>query len=444
MKIIIPENNTLRFVKRQYNSQPASSSWSSLEAPFNRNYFNTRFKDEIQSNRKYTLQLYAQLYGDYEQYFLQAFRNEEIKIQLLSDTELTDDSNIKLNVKTETGCVIFSQFLAKKIDNITHKILFNSAKFINYGGFRAFYFTTGTFKDYGVYPNVIESGNYYYNGEVPAWLEVDQGIDIFVGIGNPNNGSGSIAQIVYSDTYNAWVIVTNLSYVSVTESQANITITYKRSDYDVYEYSVSEITPETCVYVEITTTLTPGDFTVIEEKWESDFIYFEIDPVGGLSFLQWKQTRDKFMVDFRTGLMNFAYIPMLMYDLIPEGDAEIYTDENSGADLIDAEYKRKFKCELTAVPRHFVEKIALAIRHEYFYINGKRFVWNPGTWNQSRIEETMLYNADFEVYEPDLLGIYSDNYINTKEPDEVPKKLLIDANNHGLKIDANNELIITQ
>ena len=64
--------------------------------------------------------------------------------------------------------------------------------------------------------------------------------------------------------------------------------------------------------------------------------------------------------------------------------------------LLDSNYKRKFKCEVMAIPRNLVEKLALAIRHEYFYINGKQFVWVGGSWNQERIEQTMLYNVDFE------------------------------------------------
>ena len=41
---------------------------------------------------------------------------------------------------------------------------------------------------------------HYYNGEIPTWLAVNQDIKIFVGIGNANNGIGSISGISYSET----------------------------------------------------------------------------------------------------------------------------------------------------------------------------------------------------------------------------------------------------
>ena len=54
----------------------------------------------------------------------------------------------------------------------------------------------------------------------------------------------------------------------------------------------------------------------------------------------------------------------------------------------------------------------------------------------------MLYNADFEVYEPNLLGIYSDGYVNTK-PSENSLGLLIDEDDTML-IDPNNTLKIKE
>lgn len=441
--ILIPENNSLRFVKRQYNGQPTGSTWSSQEAPFNRNYFNTRFFDEIASNIKPTIQLNAQLFGDYSQYLLQTFRNETIPVQLLSTEDLTDDSNIQVKYYKSDGTVgTPTKILTKKIDNREHKIRFNDVKFVNFGGFRAFYFEPSTFLEYGIFPNVIDSGKHYYNGEVPTWMEVDQDIEIFVGIGNPNNGTGSISWIGYSETYNAWVFLTNLSYVATSETEAQyIIITYERSEYDVYEYNLSGFPAETCLYLEIKTTETLGNFDAFVEKWESEFLYYELDPAEGLVILQWENDKDKFLIDFRTGIRNFCYLPMLTYDLLPDGDAEIYTDDNSGASLLDSNYKRKFKCEVMAIPRNMLEKLALAIRHEYFYINGKQFVWVGGSWNQERIEQTMLYNVDFEVYEPNLLGIYSTEYVNTK-PSDSNAKLLIDDDNK-LKIDDNNFLNIS-
>jgi len=440
--IVIPENNTLRFVKRQYNGQPTGSAWTSAEAPFNRNYFNTRFYDEISANIKPTIQLHAQLFGDFSQYILQTFRNEEIIIQLLSDTDIVDDFNIKIqNVKTDGTGTAFTKTLTKKIDNIAHKIHYSNVNFINYGGFRAFYFTTGIFNNYGVFPAVIETGNYYLNGELPTWLAVGQSIEMYLGIGNANNGTGQITGIFYSDTYNSWIFITNRSYVSTPVTTAPyIIITYQRSLFDVYEYSITGLPAEVCQYIKILTAEVPYQFTTPLELWESDFIYFEIDPAEGLSFLQWKNTKDKFMVDFRTGVTNFCYMPMLTYNLIPEGETELYTDKNSSAELLDSDYKRKFKCEVMAIPRHLIEKLALAIRHEYFYINGKQFVWTSGTWNQERIENTMLYNCDFEVYEPNLLGIFSTAYVNTT-PTENANFLLIDDDNF-LLIDDNNKLII--
>lgn len=443
--IIIPENNSVRFVKKQYNGQPAGSDWTSAEAPFNRNYFNTRFYEEITQNIKPTIQQYAQLFGDYSQYVMQAFRNEAIQIQLLSTTTLTEDFDIQINYRKVDGTsAAFTKTLVKKIDNIAHKTRYENVKFINYGGFKAFYFTTGTVKDYGVYPAIIETDTYYLNGQLPTWLAVNQTVEIFIGIGNANNGTAQVAGLFYSDTYNSWVFITNQSYVATTETQAQYLIfTYARSTHDVYEYTISGLPTETCLYLEIRLATVPQQFLVDPlEIWQSDFIYFEIDPAEGLSFLQWKNTRDKFMIDFRTGLFNFSYMPMLMHDLTPEIEAESYMDKNSGATLLDSSYKRKFKCEVMAVPRHFIEKIALAISHEYFHINGKQFVWSVGTWNQSRIEQTMLYNADFEVYEPNLLGIYSDGYVNTK-PSENSLGLLIDEDDTML-IDPNNTLKIKE
>ena len=357
--IIIPENNSVRFVKKQYNGQPAGSDWTSAEAPFNRNYFNTRFYEEITQNIKPTIQQYAQLFGDYSQYVMQAFRNEAIQIQLLSTTTLTEDFDIQINYRKVDGTsAAFTKTLVKKIDNIAHKTRYENVKFINYGGFKAFYFTTGTVKDYGVYPAIIETDTYYLNGQLPTWLAVNQTVEIFIGIGNANNGTAQVAGLFYSDTYNSWVFITNQSYVATTETQAQYLIfTYARSTHDVYEYTISGLPTETCLYLEIRLATVPQQFLVDPlEIWQSDFIYFEIDPAEGLSFLQWKNTRDKFMIDFRTGLFNFSYMPMLMHDLTPEIEAESYMDKNSGATLLDSSYKRKFKCEVMAVPRHFIEK----------------------------------------------------------------------------------------
>ena len=118
------------------------------------------FFDEIASNIKPTIQLNAQLFGDYSQYLLQTFRNETIQVQLLSTEHLTDDINIQVKYYKSDGTVgTPTKILTKKINNREHQIRFNNVKFVNWGGFRAFYFEPSTYLEYGIYPNVIDSGN---------------------------------------------------------------------------------------------------------------------------------------------------------------------------------------------------------------------------------------------------------------------------------------------
>ena len=64
MKIVIPDNNSIRHIKRQYNQQPTGSAFTETEAPYNRNYFNTTYYDEIRWNLQQNIQLFAQRNAD--------------------------------------------------------------------------------------------------------------------------------------------------------------------------------------------------------------------------------------------------------------------------------------------------------------------------------------------------------------------------------------------
>ena len=450
MKIVIADNNSVRFVKRQYNQQPAGSAFTEVEAPYNRNYFNTLLYDEIRWNLQQNIQLYAQRYGDLSNYILQQFRGQALKIQLKSDTALTLDGNIKVNVTDASGAnQIFTASLAKKIDNKNYRTRYTQVGFLDYGGYCAFYFGSTATYQFGT-TTVIESGVTYYNGDIPPYLAVGQTIQLlYLGIGNPNNievADGEIiTAITFDATLNKYVVVTSKAYTSVSNTTAQYISVHERSAYDIYELALTDFTGSGCRKIEITTST--DSFASITEKWESEFLYFDIDINEGQLLFQWWNDRDKFGIDFRTGLQNYCYLFCDMYELRPELNAVIASNETGGGKLLDSTYKRKFGLTFTGMPRHLAEKIALIFAHENVYINGKGFAMVEGSYESSPIEQTMLFEVKIEVTETELLGIYSDGYRNTTPtPEDIRDGdlLLIDdegntldiGGGYGLNIDA--------
>ena len=449
MKIVIPENNSIRFVKRQYNAQPTGSVFTDEQAPFNRQYFNTLYRDEIKWNKDSKIKLFGQLYADWTNYVIQQIRDESITTQILSDTALTLNTNIKINAYDYAGNEIFpltTPAVNLKINNSSYNVKFEYVKFIDIDGKVGFYFDTGTKKEYDVNSNEIETNDFYLNGALPEFLAVGQSY-IFTVLGSvdPNTHSGTFQSIEYSDTYNAYIVKTNHTYSATTNSEGTLNMFYERTyddgvAYRVYEIVLSGLSAMTCAYFQITTST--DAFTTVLERWETDYIYRNLDINDASMLFRWRGAKDKFLIDFRTGLINFAYIPVTMYELKPEGDVEIYNGETGNSLLLDSNYRRRFSLKFTGIPRHLVEKLALMIRHETFYINQKAFVYVGDGFGSEPLSETMLFNVQFEVNEAELLGIYSTGYINTK-PDDEKFNLKIDTAGNDLLIDSTHKLKIS-
>ena len=443
-KINIPDNNSIRFVKRQYNSQPAGSIFTEKQAPFNRQYFNTLYKDEIDWNLNGLINLHGQVFSDYQNYIIQEFRGEAIKTQFRaeSDFPLVLNTDVKARVLDANGNeVVCDKSLDLKILNTNYVVKYQYIKFINVGGKVAFYFETGNKKEYDYNSNVITDESFYLNGDLPEFLAVGQSFVFNVsGSIDPNSGSGSYTSIEYNNTVNAFVAVTSRSYVATTNESGTLTTRYTRDTYNVYELTLSNFVDMVCGYIEITTSL--DSFVNIWETWETDFIIYNLDINDAAMLFQWESTKDKYLIDFRTGMLNFCYLPVTMYELEPVPDIEVYNNEIGGGKQLDSKYKRNFKLKFTGLPRHLVEKLALIICHNTVYINGKEFVYDGDSWSQEQLNETMLFNISFTVFEPELLGIYSDEYVNTR-PSDKQFQLLIDNAGHTQAIDeSGNELNI--
>lgn len=443
--IVIPENNSIRMIKRQYNQPLTGSTFTESEAPFNRQYFNTRYEDEINMNLDSRIRLYGQLYADMQNYIIQEYRGEAITWQFLSDAAfpLVLDDTIRIRAILPDGSVtLTAENLQLKILNTDYQIKYTYVKFINVGGKVAFYFESGNQKEFDYNGNVIESKDFHLNKKLPEFFAVGQSYVFLVsGSVDGNSHSGTYTSIEYNETVNAWVAVTNHTYNTTSNTQGTLTTRYERSTLNVYELTVSSFKDVNCLYFEIATS--SDTFTTIDELWESDYIHLNLDIKDAAMLFQWQHAKDKFLIDFRTGLLNYCYLPVTMYEIKPDGEVTIYNNEVGGGSLLDSEYKRNYVIRFTGLPRHLIEKIALIIRHDTLYINGKEFVYNGDSFSSEQLEETMLYNCSFDVFEPELLGIYSTNYINTTRAD-TQFKLLIDTADNELLIDDNGNSLRIQ
>jgi len=440
MKIVIPDNNSIRFVKKQYNSQPSGSGFSNTEAPFHRNYFNTRYEQEIKDNINADIGLYKQAYGDLSNYVVQMYRGESLTIQYLADFEPAASLSVKAYDGSDTEISTISVANQLKIINTAFRTKYANVKIVDKGGFLAFYFTTGTRQYIGNLTTVIETDSYYLNGQLPTYMTVGQSIEWVGGISNPNEGTHTITSLAYDDTLGVMVAVTSTAYASTSTTIGTGITIHERLDLNVWEITISDLPLNECIYfrVNLITDFYPQVRVTILETWETDYIYIKQDIIDGVMHFAWSDPKDKYNTDFRTGLKPFCYLPTLLYDITPEIGGENYTNEQGYATLYGTNYKRKYEAVTMAIPRAFVEKLSLILTHKTVYINHKQFVFEIGSDSWERIEDSMLYTYKFTVYESELLGIYSLDYVNTTDDTEAAK-LLIDSDDH-MKIDGNGNV----
>ena len=438
MKIVIPDNNSIRFVKKQYNEQPSGSAFSNTEAPFHSNYFNRRYEQEINDNLS-NIGLYKQKYGDLSNYVVQMYRGESLTIQYLS-TGSALDTTLKVKAYDGVGVEITSISVSNqlKIINENFQTKYDNAKIVDKDGFLAIYLTTGTRQYIGNLVTVIQEDSYYLNGDLPTYMAVGQSIKWSGTIGNPNNGTHTITSLTYDETLGVMLAVTSTAFSATSNVSGWATTIHERLPLNAYEFIISDLPLDQCMYFEVTTS--NDSFTTIHEQWETDYIYTKQDITDGVMRFDWKDPISKYITDFRTGLTPFCYLPALMYNITPEISGENYMDETGYATLYGTNYKRKFEVTVMAIPRAFVEKLALIMTHKTVYINFKQFVLEIGSESVEEIEDTMLFTYKFTVYEPELLGIYSLDYVNTTDK-TTAAKLLIDADNN-LKIDNDGNTLL--
>ncbi len=455
MNFIIPENNSLRFVRRQYYQQPNGSTFTEFDAPHDRNYSNSLLKDEIRLNQDLEIKFLEQLYGDNENYLIQHFTSDRLKVQALSDVAMTL-TNTRVRIAKYDGTVLTGMFtIGKRVDNKAQLVKYGRLKIVEVAQtgdnkvglyftqdlgtnltLREIQHTDTTIPSIVALDKVLSVHRRYYEGSLPdnlndvAVLKKLTIIDDVVP--QEIHNDIDILEKYYDPALNAIVIVTDKNW-SYTAGTAIIDFEYERGAKDVYEISIKDLPVNECFAIEIQTSI--DEFTNVYDYWESDYIYIDPNLSGGFLKFNWNQLgsvyddfivssiydnfqnkSQKFLLDFRTNIQNECYLYGLLYELQPEGDVEVYTDNQGNAIQLDSEYRRVFKLEFQALPRHLIEKINLIIRHNTVFINGKKYTYQPDSFSTEKIENTMLQSAELSLIECEHTGIYSDDVKITVPP----------------------------
>lgn len=147
----------------------------------------------------------------------------------------------------------------------------------------------------------------------------------------------------------------------------------KRETIDIFDYY-------TCI-VTATAESKGNSISIIEaggDTYKSELINvydltdIKLEKLGYLK-LSWTNEDNKYLYDYRTNILNEAYILGRMYEYEPKITQNIFTNDEETINQ-KSTVQRTLKLQLTKINPKIAEMVSVAMSHEYFFINEAQFV----------------------------------------------------------------------
>ena len=448
-QIIIPDGQSIRWVLNNYYQQPEGSNISEAQSIHHRNYFNTLFRNEVEWNQDIDAQLYGHLWGNNRERYVQNLRDDtKIKVLLrhnVSHSDLIGTITLQAYLANGElfGTVVYSSDTTN-IDNVNYGTNYQGSiiNIVNISGKVGVYFSgTGN-----VFNSINGTISVSYSGNVPNTISVGDTCTLFAA----GNGftDETIQSIVYDETVNANCLLFDVPFDSGGQTSGTFIHTYKRSEFNTTYITLTEsdLPENQCFYLALNWYSDKAQTTLLG-TWESEYLIKTTDIPNSLKFEWGAPAKVLGLLEYRFNKPNIffsMYLPAQMYPMnLASDNSEIYKDQSAGSRLLRNKYGRRYTLTFEEhLPRYVFDTLAIAMRHEYFYINNKRYVCDPATFNVEPVDGSMMFTASVEVTEYATTGVYdTDGYDFTHTIPSPYEYLKIDSNNY-LKIDENNKLRI--
>jgi hypothetical protein len=226
------------------------------------------------------------------------------------------------------------------------------------------YFDLGNGKS-GIYFGVVNLLNYdtqafietvNYGFALPQWANTKNSLVTIDGIGQVK-----IDNIVYSETYNSFVLEFNIAYTGSAVTNKIISAEYNLQPYEIYEFDTTVI-KDCSVIIEVGSSIDNIDFTYISEcikmVVDNDFLfeitYWDDENKGNMNY----QTNIKHKLRLNGYQDDIGEQETEGYN----GDKEFYVTDNIIYDVQKFTFKQ--------LSTQMANKLRMAVAHSYLLING--------------------------------------------------------------------------
>ena len=241
----------------------------------------------------------------------------------------------------------------KKTNNIGLKQKSTSTYFNLENGKSGIYFGVVNLLDYDT-EAFVETVNYGF--ALPQWANTKGSLVNIDGIGQV-----PINNIVYSETYNSFVLEFNISYTGSAITDKIISAEYNLQPYEIYEFDTTVI-KDCNVIIEVGTASDNINFTYISEcikmvedsKFLFDITYWDDENKGNMNY----QTNIKHKLRLNGYQDDIGEQETEGYN----GDKEFYVTDNVVYDVQKFTFKQ--------LSSQMANKLRLVIAHKYLLING--------------------------------------------------------------------------
>ena len=437
-KLIIPEGQSTRWVLKNYYDQPENSLMTDEQAIHHRNYFNTLFRNEADWNNNENTELFRHLWADNRRKYSQIIRQDKgvIRLRYLINKPLTGLESIVLRAYSPQGVPFTALPLSLNyiygIDNINFRNTYNTVKTHETEDGKIAVYFQGSITNINAYQ--VEDMSYF--GNIPENIEIGD-LCSFLSVTNE-----PITDIIYIESLNVMALKFNVEYTAGTPSDMGLQHFKQISEYNTVHITINkeDLPQNECFYLSLEY-YNDKSHAILYGTWESELLTISNDIANTVKF-QWKDIGKKiglleynYLTEHTYSVLETLILPAYFYEMstdLPE--SEVYNDNQGRGRLISTAYSRRYTVVFEEpLPRYIFETLKIAMRHTYFYINNKRYVPNPATFETEKQEGGMLFTGQFEMTEYAITGVFDTDDYDWEQTTGAPyRNLLIDSNNYLL------------
>jgi len=204
---------------------------------------------------------------------------------------------------------------------------------------------------------VLENKN--YRNQIPYGFDAIDRVVYISGL-----GTISIEEIVYNDTFEAFVLKLDIYYDGA-DTEVTVEADFNEQDYEVYEFvtDISVMPDNFNVVIEVGLSASDVSFTHLSES-----IQRTTDSSSLLEMVYWNSSNFGDM-NYGTGVVHTLRLPEVMSKLADEQIVEGYNGTleryNTELEIFDGE-----EFLFTGISEEMVRKLRLVLAHDNLYING--------------------------------------------------------------------------